>query len=144
VALKRPSRKRIIGASRLKRKLKRMPDLINEELKAVISEEANRLLTDVQAATPVSKMKRKKGHLRDAFEVKIAGDGLSARVGLLGKKKNREFFYGKFLEFGTKKIKKVGMFFRSWSKIRASVRLRVKDATEKALRKTAGWKASDA
>jgi hypothetical protein len=138
------ARKRIIGASRLKRKLKRMPQEVTEELRTVIKTEANKVLAGIQAKTPIGEGPR---HLRDAWEVRISKDGLLARIGIMGKKNQNLFFYARFLEFGFRH--RGGKFIRkpmvkpTWSQRRDQTRRAVKQATLRALRRVADLKLPD-
>jgi hypothetical protein len=41
----------------------------------------------------------------EALEAFVSKSGLDAQIGIRGKRDNRKFFYGKFLEYGTKQYK---------------------------------------
>lgn len=144
------ARKRIVGASRLRRKLKRMPDAVNEELRDIIFEQAHTLRAEISAGAPVSDESapidwegKPRPKLRDAIEARISGDGLSARIGIMGKQRKDQFFFVPFLEFGTKFITARPFFRPAWLRRREFVRRSIRKATVRALRKTAGWKVSD-
>jgi hypothetical protein len=102
-----------IEASKIRRKLRRMPDEITRDLQDGVKTQATALLQTMKGLAPISdeampldfKGKRRK-HLRDALRAHVAKGGLSARVGLLGKRANEVFFFARFLEFGTKRIPK--------------------------------------
>lgn len=143
-------RKRIIGASRLKRKLKRMPDEITEELRTVIASEALEVLKSIRAGAPSSDESapldwegKPRPKLRDAFEVRISKDGLKARIGIMGKVRKNQFFFATFLEFGTKLITAVPFVRPAWFRRREHTRRQIRKATLRALHRVARWKASD-
>ena len=143
-------RKRIIGASRLKRKLKRMPDDITEEVRAVIFAEAHTLRADISAHAPSSDESapldwegNPRPKLKDAYEVRISKDGLVARIGIMGKRLKNQFFFATFLEFGTKFITARPHVRPAWNRRRQHTRRQIRKATVRALRKTAQWKVSD-
>lgn len=143
-------KKRIIGASRLKRKLKRMPEEITAELKKTIHDQSHSLLREIQARTPVSGDAvplswegNPRKHLRDAWEVRISKDGLFSRIGIMGKRNKNTFFFATFLEFGTKYIRRIPMVVPSWTRRREHTRREIRKATLRALRRTAQWKVSD-
>lgn len=132
--------KRVVGASRLRRKLKRLPDEINSELRTVIAEEGAAVLHEMETRAPVSEaglpkdfQGKPREHLRDALEMRLSKDGLKVRVGLIGKKVMKVFFFARFLEFGTRKMGKRPFIFPAWQSRRSSARKAVKDATIKAL-----------
>ena len=143
-------KKRIIGASRLKRKLKRMPDDINAEIKMVIRDESHALLADIRALAPSSNESapldwqgNPREKLRDAYEVRISKDGLFARIGIMGKRKKNQFFFATFLEFGTRFITARPHVRPAWNKRVNRTRKAIRKATVRALRRTAGLKVSD-
>ena len=139
----------IFGASRLRRKLARMPAVIQDELKEVIQFHSRAYLSELQAATPLSMNEplitrgRKRGHLRDAFEIKTAKNGLSTRIGLMGKRKRNLYYYALFLEFGIGKGQKQEFIVPTWRKRRPQARRAVRRATIVALRKVAALPLSD-
>ena len=142
--------KRIIGASRLRRKLKRMPEDVNAELRTIIAVEAFEVHQAISAGAPVSDESapldwegKPRPKLRDAFEVRISKDGLLARIGIMGNIRKNQFFFVPFLEFGTKFITARPFIGPAWRRRRDHVRRALRKATVRALRKTAGWKVSD-
>jgi HK97 gp10 family phage protein len=146
------AKKRIVGASRLRRKLQRLPDDVQRELKATIANEAERVLVEMKDRAPVSDgpMQPKdwegkpREHLRDALHVSYARGGLVARIGLFGARVRKVFFFARYLEFGTKKMAKRPFLFPAWMTRRDEARSAVKAATEKALRAVAAAPVSDA
>ena len=142
---------RVIGASRLRRKLARLPNEVGKELKAVIAEQAVGVVTEMRRRAPVSDDPvptdwegKLREHLRDALEVRISKNGLRAQIGLIGTRVMKVFFFARFLEFGTKKMGKRPFIFPTWRARREGVRQAVKAATEKALNTVATAPMSDA
>jgi len=147
------AKQRIIGASRLRRKLARLPDEIGKELKAAIADQANGVLTEMKSRSPYDpnswlwnpvSSKQPRQHLRDALEVRISKNGLRAQIGLIGSRVMKVFFFARFLEFGTKKMSKRPFIFPAWRSRREGVREAVKAATVKALHTVARSSPSDA
>lgn len=143
--------KRVIGASRLRRKLARMPEGIGKELKTVIAEQAVGVVMEMRRRAPVGDDPvptdwegKHREHLRDALEVRISKNGLRAQIGLIGTRVMKVFFFARFLEFGTKKMSKRPFIFPTWRSRREGVRQAVKDATVKALNAVAAEPMSDA
>lgn len=138
--------RKVFGASRLRRKLKRMPDEVTDELRETIRKEMTAVYDDVIPEVPVSNNPGPRGHLRDAIQVKFSKDGLLGRVGLIGRKRNDDFFYAKFFEFGTKRpeLPKKPFLYPAWVRRRDHLRRQVRKATIRALRRVAGRKVSDA
>lgn len=143
-------KKRIFGASRLRRKLKRMPDEINGEVKKVIAENAEAALFQMQKDAPRSDdlapydwEGKPREKLVQALRVSIAKDGLSARIGLFGQRVMKVFFFARFLEFGTRKMRKRPFIFPGWRQQRPKARAQVRNATAVALRRVAASRPSD-
>ena len=143
-------RKRIVGASRLKRKLKRMPENITQEIREVIADGSQKVLGDMKTRAPSSRESaprdwegRSRLKLRDALEARISKDGLLARIGIMGKKNRKSFFFVPFLEFGTKHMIARPFMRPAWTRWRQYIRRNIRKATIRALRKTAGDKVSD-
>jgi hypothetical protein len=101
--------RQIIGASRLRRKLKRMPDEIQEQVRHAIRRGADEILFHMlnfvprsTESDPVDYKGRPRKRLYEALEHKISKDGLRARIGILGKKNAEIFFFARFFEFGAR------------------------------------------
>ena len=143
--------KRIVGASRLRRKLKRMPDAIQWQLRSVIREQVEIVRATMAARAPVSSPfkapkdweGKPRAHIRDAIEVKVSKDGLRAQVGFISAAVKKVFFYALYLEFGTKFMRKQPFVFPAWREKRKSVRDAVVSATKKALADVASESNSD-
>jgi len=85
------------NVNRLRQKLRRLPDVIRDPVRKEIEHAAEVIYWEA-----VSKVPKDTGNLARLLSFKVGRDGLSAKIGLRGKKANRKGFYGKFLEFGTK------------------------------------------
>lgn len=90
-------RSRVIGDLKLRRTLRNIHKTLDNELKLVMQQGADMVLADMQALVP-----KDTGAAAAALTAFVSKSGLDAQVGLRGKKKNRDFFYLKFLEYGTK------------------------------------------
>lgn len=122
-------KRQIKGASKVRRKILRMPEAIQDQVKAAISRGADEVLFEMQKTVPVSTdVHFSREHLQQALERRISKNGLSARVGLLGIKAHRLYFFWKFLEFGTRKMTKRPFAFPSWRKVRPKIRRDVRNA----------------
>lgn len=82
----------------LRRKLRRMPDEATKGIKAAMI----KLAADIEASAK-SRVPVDTGTLRDNITAKVSRDGLSARIGVQGKKASKKAYYGPFIEFGTVK-----------------------------------------
>jgi len=137
--------KRVIGASRLRRKLKRLPEEVSGELKGVIATEGAVVLSDMKSRAPVSLgalqpadfQGNPRPHLRDALDMRFSKDGLRVRIGLIGKRVMKVFFFARYLEFGTRYIEKRPFLFPGWRARRPQTRAAIKAATVRALRRVA-------
>lgn len=69
-------RSRVRGVNSLRRKLRRMPELIQREVKDPLRDGLNRIGRDARGLAPVDS-----GDLRAAIDVKLSRDGLSGIVG---------------------------------------------------------------
>lgn len=146
----RRRKKQIVGASRLRRKLKRLPDEVAEHLRRTIAVEADRVLHEMRNLAPESQgddlrdyRGRRRKHLRDALEVRVSKNGLLARIGLMGARNKRVFYYARFLEFGTRKMRKLPFVLPAWKLRRQYARRAVRQATVRALRAVARSRPSD-
>ncbi len=123
-----------------------MPDEITDELQTTVKTQAEALLQTMKGLAPISddampldfKGKRRK-HLRDALQAKVAKGGLTARIGLIGKRRNEVYFFARFLEFGTKTIPrgKFSFMLPAFRTRRERMRKQLADATAKAFRRAA-------
>lgn len=90
-------RSRIKGDFKLRGILRRIAALEQSDLPEGMAQAADLVLATQQKLIP-----RDTGAAAAALEVKISKSGLDARIGLIGKRKNEQFFYMRFVENGTK------------------------------------------
>lgn len=129
-----------------------MPVEVTESLRRTIAVQADAVLQEMRRNVPVSSGDeplrdwegKPRGHLRDAIGVRISKDGLRARVGLMGARVRKVFFYALFLEFGTRKMEKRPWAIPSWQTRKEPTRRAVRQETLKALRAVARSRPSDA
>jgi hypothetical protein len=77
--------------------LKRIPDSARDELAGELGRSGRMLLAAMQADAPV-----RTGRLRAALGMRLSIKQLYLRVGIIGKRKASDHFYGHILEFGRK------------------------------------------
>ena len=70
---------------------------MESDLRPAMVQAANLVLATQQRLIP-----RDTGALEQAVEAFVSKSGLDAQIGIRGKKDNRTYFYGRFLERGTK------------------------------------------
>lgn len=90
-------RSRVIGDFKLRRTLRTIHKTMDNELRSAMQKGADMILEDQRRLIP-----KDTGAGAAALEAFVAASGLDAQIGLRGKRKNREFFYLKFAEYGTK------------------------------------------
>lgn len=90
-------RSKLVGASKLRRTLRRLPEEARGGIRSALAAGAARILQSAQQLVPVAT-----GLLRSLLRVRVSRDGLGAQIGLIGKRANRKAFYGRFVEFGTR------------------------------------------
>jgi HK97 gp10 family phage protein len=95
-------RSRLSGDFQLRRTLRNIHGVLDNELKPVMQEAADKILHTMQELLPRSDKPRSSGHAADALQAFVSKSGLDAEIGLRGKKNYKKFFYLKFLEYGTK------------------------------------------
>lgn len=86
---------RVEGADKLRAQLAALPEEIRKGARQAIAESADAVRADEQAAMRVDT-----GAARAGVETRMAGDGLSAEIGVFDK----DLYYVVFLEFGTSSI----------------------------------------
>jgi HK97 gp10 family phage protein len=96
----RRQRSGLRGVTKLRRTLRRIDPDITREVREEVERVTERILADMQSMVP-----KDTGDLAAALDKRVARDGLTARVGLVTKAKQRDFFYARFIEFGTKEGK---------------------------------------
>lgn len=85
------------SVNKLRRKLRRMPELVEQHIRPAIEAAANGMVMDMRGLTPIST-----GVAATELEAKVARDGLTARIGLVDNASIRSAFYFAFLDGGTK------------------------------------------
>lgn len=94
-------RSSIRGDFKLRRLLREIGRLEESELPAALEKAANVVLETQRDLIP-----KDTGAAAEALQVRITKanqvSGLDARVGIVGKRDNRKFFYLRFVEYGTK------------------------------------------
>lgn len=135
-------RSKLKGSRKLRRIFKKLPRTATEEVREEIASGANEILLAARFLVPSDT-----GQLRDQLKAKVSRDGLSAKIGILGKRGRRDGFHGVFLEFGTKERqhrktgKSVGdlpaqpFLFPAFEVNRRPIIKKLEGATSRALRK---------
>lgn len=90
-------RSSIQGDFKLRGLLRRIGNEMESDLRPAMVEAANLVLATQQRLIP-----RDTGEIEQGLEAFVSKSGLDAQIGIRGKKDNRHFFYGRFLEYGTK------------------------------------------
>lgn len=85
------------GVGKVRKVMRALPDECRNELLREMEYAAPAILAHARREAPV-----RTGGLRDALSYKVYPRTLRLVVGLLGKAKNRKFFYGHILEVGRK------------------------------------------
>ncbi|POF89366.1 HK97-gp10 family putative phage morphogenesis protein [Pseudomonas putida] len=90
-------RSRLRGDFKLRRTLRNIHTTMDNELRPTMQKCADRILGTMQQLIP-----KDTGAAAGALTAYISKSGLDAEIGLRGKRINRQFFYMRFIEFGTK------------------------------------------
>lgn len=85
--------------NKTRRLLRRLPKEMQAEVRGEMQAGADAILGDAKANVPT-----RTGRLRANLSAKASRDGLSAKIGIRGKRAGRRAFYGMFVEFGTVKM----------------------------------------
>lgn len=91
------SHSRVIGDFRLRRTLRRIHETMPNQLRAAMQTITSRILETQRAMIP-----KDTGRGVSALTAFVSKSGFSAEVGIRGKKKKLNFYYLRFLEYGTK------------------------------------------
>lgn len=94
------ARRSIKGDFKLRRTLRNIHQQMDNQLRPAMEKAADLVLEVQKASVRVSDDSGP--HARDALEAFVSKSGLDAQIGIRGKKDNRDFFYLKFEELGTK------------------------------------------
>ena len=90
-------RSRVTGNRRLARVLRRIEPEAREQMKGAMEDAAQAIWADMVQLTPEDTSR-----LRSLLDWRVSRNGMNARVGLVTKKAQREGFYFRFLDQGTK------------------------------------------
>jgi HK97 gp10 family phage protein len=90
-------RSSVQGDFKLRGLLRRIGNQIESDLRPAMVQAADLVLASQQQLIP-----RDTGRIEGSLEAFVSKSGLDAQIGVRGKKDNRRYFYGKFLEYGTK------------------------------------------
>ena len=86
------------NVSKLRKTLRRIEPELRKEVEDEVEHAAQVVQADAIKLAP-----KDTGNLASQISYKVARDGLTAKIGFRGKKANRQAFYARFIEFGTKK-----------------------------------------
>jgi HK97 gp10 family phage protein len=137
---------KIQNVDRLKRKLRRFPEIVREEIRAAISQSADEMVELMKRTVPVDK-----GDLRDsigwtwgapprgALVIATSANKAAREAGLVATifAGNEAAYYVRFIEFGTVKARAQPFFFPSYRLTKKRARARITRATTKAAKKVA-------
>lgn len=90
----------IRGDFKLRRTLRNIHKTMDNQLKPAMQRAADQVLETQRALIP-----KDTGASAAALEAFVSKSGLDAQIGIRGKKDNNDFFYLKFIEYGTKGYK---------------------------------------
>ena len=90
-------RSRILGDFKLRRTLRNIHKTMDNQLKPAMQQAADLVLDDMRQLIP-----KDTGAAAGALTAFVNKSGLDAEIGIRGKKKQREFYYLRFVEYGTK------------------------------------------
>ena len=93
-------RSSVQGNFKLRGLLRRIGNQMESDLRPAMVQAANLVLATQQRLIPRDPSSSE--HIEDELEAFVSKSGLDAQIGIRGKKDNRKFFYGRFLEYGTK------------------------------------------
>lgn len=85
------------GVASVRKLLRQLPPAVKEEMADALRDIGPEYLQAVKADAPV-----RTGALRNALSFSVLKASLRLRVGLIGKKLNSKFFYGRIIELGRK------------------------------------------
>lgn len=120
------------SVSRLRRKLRRMPDDIVDEVRKAVTDGAEILRFEMLNRVPVDT-----GILAETIEIKLGRDKLSATVGpgARTKKARLRGFRALFIEFGTQNMSARPFIFPALESRKNEIRTHIDRAVDRALRR---------
>lgn len=135
---------RVLGLDRLKRKLKRFPAVVEQEIRTAMETSANEIVALAKSLAPVDS-----GELRNSIGW-TWGDAPEGAMVLGTVRGNRsgnlvitiyagggDAFYGRFVEFGTQNMPAQPFFYPSYRALRRRARGRVTRSVNKAAKRIA-------
>jgi len=90
-------RSRLDGDFKLRKTLRNIHTTLDNELRGAMQEAANIVLAAQQELIP-----KDTGEAAAALTAFVSKSGLDAQIGIRGKKNNKDLFYMRFVEYGTK------------------------------------------
>lgn len=90
-------RSRMSGDFKLRRTLRNIHGIMDNELRPTMQKCADRILGTMQQLIP-----KDTGEAAAALKAFVSKSGLDAQIGIRGKRDNQRFFYLRFIEYGTK------------------------------------------
>jgi HK97 gp10 family phage protein len=118
------------GINLTRRRLRRLPEETRSGIKSALAAGAGLMLDTAKQLVP-----KDTGNLESLLAMRIQRDGLSARVGLIGKRANRKGYYGRYLEDGTVNIPAQPFLTPAFMAHKADTIKAVSDAIAEALTK---------
>lgn len=91
------TKRRVIGASKVRRMMRRLPDSMQEELVRELNVAGIEMLSVMQGRAPA-----RTGALKSGLRFKVFPRTMRLQVGILGKRERSRLFYAHILEFGRK------------------------------------------
>ena len=99
----------ILGVSKLRRVLRRIPAEYTEAVKLVVWQYGQQVLADARHMAP-----KRTGTLARELRVVYSRDGLTARIGIIGKRSLKRAWYGIYVEFGNSKMQPRPFLRTAW------------------------------
>ncbi len=90
-------RSRVLGDFKLRRTLRQIHQTMDNQLRPAMQQAADLVLDDMRQLIP-----KDTGAAAGALTAFVNKSGLDAEIGIRGKRKQREFYYLRFVEYGTK------------------------------------------
>ena len=118
---------------RLLRKLRAMPEEVRADIGRTLEEAGQLVEGEMKSRVPTSEIPSEYGHIRDQITHKLNKRKTQVKIGLMGRLFRKVFFYGRFLEFGTRRMRARKFVHPSLLAHQERILADVGDATRKAL-----------